>query len=206
MGNDASKPSDAAPLTPNTEKKRRIVKAVKPAKQTETKPSVIVMPMPDLDKEEKEDPSSAEQVKLTVKTTVQPKTKAKREQKLQQHRLTPKAANSVETKQPATPVATPNPMSRFLSAFSVEPKHPEHKRRATEGIPDPDTPKPSEKRLRAQDDSDVGDAADHDDDGETTRGSLLLVSSTSITILLSTAALVVAVVATAWWRSGNKKR
>mmetsp|Transcript_20672 Transcript_20672/g.39291 ORF Transcript_20672/g.39291 Transcript_20672/m.39291 type:complete len:206 (-) Transcript_20672:173-790(-) len=205
MGNDASKPSDSVQLTPNSEKKRRIVKAVKPTKQTETKPS-IVMPVPDLDKEEKEDSPSAEQVKLTVKTTVQPKTKAKREQKLQKHRLTPKsAASTAETKQPATPVVTPNPMSRFLSAFSVEPKHPEHKRRATEGIADPDTPKPSEKRLRAQDDVDVGDAAEHED-GITTRGSSLTTSSSSVTILLSTAALVVAVVATVWWRSTSKKR
>ena len=197
MGNGSSTPAatEAAAasttvLTPKGQT-RRIVKAVKPTTQTEA----AVTPLLQVDKEEKDD-SSADVIPKP-KTTVQPKTKAKREQKLQQHRLTPKAAAATTTKETTTP--TPNPMSRFLSAFSVEPKHPEHKRRATEGIADSESPKqPLEKRLRAQDDADVGDAAEHDN-------AAAAVPPLSRTMIwLSSAALVVAVAAAVWWR--GKKR
>lgn len=54
--------------------------------------------------------------------------------------------------------ASANPFSRFLSVFSVEPKHPEHKR-SFEGSPDvdEDIKGPSEKRLKA---SEGGNDAD----------------------------------------------
>eukprot|EP00527_Entomoneis_sp_CCMP2396_P007196 CAMPEP_0198146130 /NCGR_PEP_ID=MMETSP1443-20131203/27593_1 /TAXON_ID=186043 /ORGANISM="Entomoneis sp., Strain CCMP2396" /LENGTH=240 /DNA_ID=CAMNT_0043809977 /DNA_START=152 /DNA_END=874 /DNA_ORIENTATION=- len=63
--------------------------------------------------------------------------------------------------------AQPNPFSRFLSVFSVEPKHPEHKR-AYEISAD-DDPEPPGKIPRADDDMDVRDgtkAKDSDDDNK----------------------------------------
>jgi hypothetical protein len=71
---------------------------------------------------------------------------AKREKILQERRLNPKPPSD-------TPKA--NPFSRFISAFSVAPKHPEHKR-AWQIMPSDkeDLLQPEEKRLRASDDND----------------------------------------------------
>ena len=75
--------------------------------------------------------------------------KALREKELAQRR-------KMETSKSAD--ASANPFSRFLSVFSVEPKHPEHKR-SFEGTPDDDDELkgPVEKRRRSCDAADPKD-------------------------------------------------
>lgn len=137
-------PANVGSTVAPTTAKRRIVKAVKPTKvETTTYPGNDPSAAADFDKEEKED-SPAARHGVTVK--IQPKTKAKREAKLQQHRLAEKATQNAQTNESSEPKPLANPMSKFLSAFSVQPKHWEHKRRMSEDF-DPD--QPLEKRLRA---------------------------------------------------------
>jgi hypothetical protein len=83
--------------------------------------------------------------------------------------------------------AVANPMSRFLSVFSVEPAHPEHKRAFEESPEDKqDLAEPSGKRLRA---SETG-GDDSSSDKETSKA----FSSTVIAAVVAVAAVIAGVV------------
>lgn len=164
-------------------------------------------------------------------STMQPKTKAKRELKLQQHRLTPKSNDKGRNQQnnnaastttsttttTATPSPTPtaapttpsaNPMSRFLSAFSVETKHPEHKRKQLQKEEQDDTPQPPlEKRLRADESNDGNHENQNNDKNSniTNNKPVFSDSLASVSVLaVTTICIVVGVAAMAAWR--YKKR
>ena len=227
MGNETSTPtnSDATiPSTPISAQKRRIVKAVKPPPIDIAATTTTVTEDHKQDDETTRNNSDAE-TRDKAAVRIQPKTKAKREQKLQQHRLTPKSGATTTTTTDATATTTsntttssetplPHPMSRFLSAFSVEPKHPEHKRKQWQGATattttsttmeeDPDTPKqPSEKRLRAE------ESWEEDVAASKSRGSNDSVASNPqrpwITTTVGTIAVVLGLAAVVVWR--YKKR
>ena len=219
MGNETSTPTNSIAsiaLTPPAQK-RRIVKAVKPAP--------VHLDADDEKKEEKQDDETRaddadEETReghaaSTATVKIQPKTKAKREFKLQQHRLTSKQQqqqqqqqqtnnnteetnnNTEETNETTIPptrkTPSPNPMSRFMSAFSVESKHPEHKRKqfAETAVDPEDTPKqPLEKRLK-------GEESIHSDNDDTSSS----VRDTPLPrVVLVAAACVVGIAALVAWR------
>lgn len=94
-----------------------------------------------------------------------------RDKKLQEHRQRSSSMeerNADNANKSKTKKATFNPMSKFLSVFSVEPKHPDHKRSLTDtNIADGEEIKqPSEKKFRKNESTDSlgdADAADADD-------------------------------------------
>lgn len=92
------------------------------------------------DKEETAESWRQERQKASEK-----RAKALREKELQERR---KKSSS------QTADATANPFSRFLSVFSVETKHPEHKRSLETEPGDDDLKGPSEKRLKPSDEPD----------------------------------------------------
>jgi len=90
--------------------------------------------------------------------TVAERQKATREHKRKERRTSSTTTTTATT---ATAAVSANPMSRFLSIFSVEPLYPWHKRsyeKAKEDLMD----EPSEKRLRSSEDDaqDEGDTKD----------------------------------------------
>jgi thiol:disulfide interchange protein len=93
----------------------------------------------------------AEHLKKERMQTAAERQRAKRDKEMQERRNNPHKHPEQEAKA--------NPMSRFLSVFSVEPAHPEHKR-AFETSPEDkeDLNEPSGKRLRPSETS--GDDAD----------------------------------------------
>ena len=158
--------ADATITSLATQPKRRIVKAVKPAAPTLAANDEKEEKQDDetarLENEQEETRENASATTTAMRTT-QPKTQAKRQAKLQQHRLTPKnnnnanattsgdsttASSSTTTDTTTTPPA-PHPMSRFLTAFSVETKHPEHKRKQQQAQSE-EAQAPAEKRLRGE--------------------------------------------------------
>lgn len=76
--------------------------------------------------------------------TMEKRQRNKREQKMQERRNNPSTTATKKTTEA-------NPFSRFLSVFSVEPAHPEHKR-AFEG--DAEIEEPSGKKLRPSEEND----------------------------------------------------
>jgi hypothetical protein len=100
----------------------------------------------------------AELLKKERMQTAAERQRAKREKEMQERRNNPGKHPEQEVKA--------NPMSRFLSVFSVEPKHPEHKR-AFETSPEDkeDLKEPSGKRLRPSETS--GDDPDKDKESNT---------------------------------------
>jgi hypothetical protein len=148
---------------------------------------------------------------------VQAKARHKREQKLQQRRLlTPTSGNNQgngndsgasgsAAKSPVVdkkPVVTPNPMSRFLRAFSVEPQHPEHKRAYEESPSDLKDVggAPSEKRLRSADDDDSEDGSNGKEKGFFNDGNSTIWKVSPLA-LSSAAVVLLAVSVTFLWRS-----
>jgi len=88
----------------------------------------------------------------------------------------------------------PNPMSRFLSAFSVQPQHPEHKRCFEKPAEKEEYPEPLEKRLRSSDSSAPGE-------GESTSTSDNTIwTRTTVASAVAVTAIAVAVVLR-WTRS-----
>jgi hypothetical protein len=138
---------------------------------------------------------------------IQPKTKAKREAKILQHRHHPTPTVS-STAQSTQSSSLANPMSRFLTAFSVQPVHWDHKRRIAattttttttttassnstiNNEKDPD--EPLEKRFRPS----TQDNEDTDDDGDMfTKNRSGKRSSTTITTVMATVAVSVLAIA-----------
>ena len=93
--------------------------------------------------------------------------------------------------------AKPNPMSRFLSAFSVQPQHPEHKRSFEKPAEKEEYPEPSEKKLRPSDSSAPSGA------GEPSSSDDTIWTRTNVASAVAIAAIAVAV-ALRWARVTNK--
>lgn len=91
-------------------------------------------------------------------------TMAERQKATREHKRKERRTSSSSSSAPAAvPAVSANPMSRFLSIFSVEPLYPWHKRsyeKATDDLMD----EPSEKRLRPS----AAEAATVEGDGATT--------------------------------------
>jgi hypothetical protein len=111
--------------------------------------------------------------------TMEQRQRSKREKAMQQRRT----SNNNEKKT----VIQANPFSRFLSVFSVEPAHPEHKR-AFEG--DEGIEEPSEKKLRP---TDSVDQDEQDEALEENTKSAAFSSSTTLLAAMAVAAISVLV-------------
>jgi hypothetical protein len=120
---------------------------------------------------------------------------SKREKKLQQRRLNPK---------PQTPTPKANPFSRFISAFSVLPKFPEHKRPFQSSPADKEElMQPEGKRLRASN-STVSDTEEPKSKETMTKTDSSHHPVPSITFVASAVTVaVVAILLTLRWRRNN---
>jgi hypothetical protein len=137
---------------------------------------------------------SAESQKMEHVRAAQERQKSKREQKQhERHLKSPKDKRPTTT----TPVASFNPMSRFLSVFSLN-SHPEHKRRAVRtDLSVEDGSKPENKRLRlsigheldARDPSHGNHGGPPPPDDEPKSSSPLLVAAAAMAIVAVLAAL-----------------
>ena len=198
---------------------RRIVKAVKPAPSEEKKnsedtydsshnnsnddddfddkkstkkhrdPPLIIAESPSVARElEFEKLEQQKQNRLQNFTDSQ---RMKREKRLEERRKNPQQKTN-----------QPNPFSQFLSAFSVNPKHPEHKR-AYE-MSENDDPEPPGKIPRSESDVDIRDGVKGDDQGQS---SFVTVGGLSSQALLSaTVAVVVAIAAGIVWRVAHQAK
>ena len=152
MGNNSSTENvsfsvgDDSKVLNTPQRPRRIVKAAIPSPSSADNLTVSPDSMENRtedDDESKpaEDPGRQERIQSMEK-----RHRAKREKMLQEKRNNPRST---------APKVEPNPFSRFLSVFSVEPAHPEHKR-VFEG--DSGIEEPEEKRLRPTDSLDEDEA------------------------------------------------
>jgi hypothetical protein len=125
----------------------------------------------------------AELLKKERMQTAAERQRSKRDKDMQERRKNPGKHPEQEAKA--------NPMSRFLSVFSVEPEHPEHKRAFETSADDKeDLNEPSGKRLRPSETS--GDDADKESDTK---------FSPSVTALAVAIAAVVVGVLLKWRRA-----
>lgn len=163
--------------------KRRIVKATKPS-ASDLNVSVEQTPSPVNDDDI---PLSSDSLKYptmespSVKKQYEEENQQRLKDRLRQDASSRQAKKRLETKRrlkngESSSTTTANPFSRFLSAFSVEPQFPEHKRKSDLDMG------PEEKRLRSASD-DEADVNATDDDGKNGKFGL------TGTLLLSAAAV-----------------
>jgi hypothetical protein len=128
----------------------------------------------------------AEQGKKERRQTVTERQRTKREKELQERRNNPRKSQT-ET---ASTAVTMNPMSRFLSVFSVEAKHPEHKRAFETSPSDIDDFQEPEKKRRATENDD-GD--DYDELSSAKKNTLvpLTINATLVAAAVAAAAILV---------------
>ncbi len=132
--NIAFSPGAGMEIIAGSPTKRRVVKAAKPSPSTERETSVLdhdsvddtanVSPdkklVDKLDNLSDEDDDHVESLQTRIES-MEERQRLRREQALQERRTNPKSKTPKESPQP-------NPFSRFMRVFSVEPAHPEHKR------------------------------------------------------------------------------
>lgn len=156
-----------------------------------------VLESPSIAREIQQEESEKRKLERFGKTAERRKTLQEKKLEERRKQMTQKQLGSSDSNGSATTTNTEaspaaNPMSRFLSVFSVEPKYPEHKRKVSDGgdtdNDDDDTDRPSEKRLKIDESNVTGKSLS--DDG--TMGGIIRQPSRMV-ILVSVVAAAAAV-------------